>query len=111
MWTHTKTSSRKTSQVCQRVRPVPTEPRSQYCNSPDGSERLVILISIRAGTLDEEELFLRGGQLVLLVHAVTAVAVGVTVVHLHGRLRVQTGTGWLCGETNSRSVFSSMTSA
>lgn len=65
-------------------------------SSPDGSERLVVLVGVRAGTLDVEEFVLGRGQLVLLVHAVTAVAVDVTVVDLHRRLRVQAGTGWFC---------------
>ena len=66
-----------------------------FCvTSPDGSERLVVLLAVRAGTLDVEEL------VVLLVHAVTAVAVGVAVVHLHRRLGVQTGTGRFCRKSN-----------
>ena len=63
--------------------------------SPDGSERLLVLLAVRARPLDEEQLVL-GGGLVLLVHALTPVAVHVAVVHLHRRLGVQTGTGRFC---------------
>ncbi len=74
----------------------------QRFGSPDGSERLVVLLAVRAGTLDEEELVVGCGELVLLVHAVAAVTVHVTVVHLHRCLGVQTGTGRLCRDTQSR---------
>lgn len=70
--------------------------------SPDGPERLVVLLAVCAGTLDEEELVFGGGQLVLLVHAVAAVAVHIAVVHLHRRLGVQTGTGRFCRDAKSR---------
>lgn len=64
----------------------------QSSASPDRSDRLVILLAVCAGTPEEDLVF--GGLLVLLVHAVTSIAVHIAV-YLHRRLWVHTRTGWL----------------
>lgn len=78
---------------------------SEFCfepASPDGSERLVVLLA-----LHEVEFVFRSGRLVLLVHAVASVAADVAVIDLHRGLGVQVGTGGLC--RNTRSAVSEQT--
>lgn len=71
------------------------QPPSAPFSSPDGSESLFILLAVCTGTLH----VIGGGQLVLVLHALAAVTVAVTNVHLHRGLRVWTWTGWLWGQT------------